>query len=74
MKLIVLVGLLALALALDNGVGLTPPMGWNSWNHFGCNINENLIKQTADLMVSSGLAAKGYKYINLDDCWQVRIG
>lgn len=56
--------------ALDNGVGLTPPMGWNSWNHFGCGINENLIKQTADLLVSTGLAAKGYKYVNLDDCWQ----
>jgi alpha-galactosidase len=36
--------------------------GWNSWNHFGCNINENLIKQTADIIVSSGLAAAGYEY------------
>lgn len=57
--------------SLDNGVGLTPPMGWNSWNKFACNINEDLIKQTADAIVSSGLAAKGYQYVNLDDCWQI---
>ncbi|XP_022725468.1 alpha-galactosidase-like [Durio zibethinus] len=54
---------------LDNGLGLTPQMGWNSWNHFHCHINETLIKETADAMVSSGLAAVGYTYINLDDCW-----
>ncbi|XP_022139274.1 alpha-galactosidase-like [Momordica charantia] len=54
---------------LNNGLALTPPMGWNSWNHFQCNINEKLIKETADAMVSSGLAALGYEYINLDDCW-----
>jgi alpha-galactosidase len=58
------------ALALDNGLGLTPQMGWNSWNHFGCNINENLIKQTADTFISSGLSSHGYIYINLDDCWE----
>ena len=72
MMRITLIGLLLLAVvALDNGMGLAPPMGWNSWNHFGCNINEALIKQTADLLVSTGLAAKGYIYLNLDDCWQV---
>ncbi|KAL8464893.1 hypothetical protein ACS0TY_034394 [Phlomoides rotata] len=54
---------------LQNGLGLTPQMGWNSWNHFQCNIQEKLIKETADAMVSTGLAALGYKYINLDDCW-----
>jgi hypothetical protein len=36
--------------------------GWNSWNHFGCNINEKLIQQTADTIVSTGLAAAGYEY------------
>lgn len=71
MKILALFLLVAVALSLDNGLGLTPPMGWNSWNRFGCGINETLIKQTADLMVSTGLAAKGYRYINLDDCWQV---
>ncbi|XP_028756562.1 alpha-galactosidase-like [Neltuma alba] len=54
---------------LDNGLGRTPPMGWNSWNHFGCRIDENFIKQTADAMVSTGLASLGYRYINIDDCW-----
>lgn len=58
-------------ISLDNGVGLTPPMGWNSWNKFACNIDEELIKKTADALISSGLAAKGYQYINLDDCWQI---
>ncbi|AED91290.1 alpha-galactosidase 2 [Arabidopsis thaliana] len=54
---------------MNNGLALSPQMGWNSWNHFQCNINETLIKQTADAMVSSGLSAIGYKYINIDDCW-----
>lgn len=54
---------------LANGLGKTPPMGWNSWNHFSCHINEKLIRETADAMVSTGLADLGYKYINLDDCW-----
>ncbi|KAG6501871.1 hypothetical protein ZIOFF_041755 [Zingiber officinale] len=54
---------------LANGLGLTPAMGWNSWNRFGCNINETLIKETADAIVSTGLAELGYQYVNLDDCW-----
>lgn len=54
---------------LDNGLGLTPPMGWNSWNKFACKIDEALIKQTADMIIKSGLADLGYKYVNLDDCW-----
>ncbi len=51
------------------GVADTPPMGWNSWNHFGCNIDEALIRGTADAMVSSGMKDAGYQYVNLDDCW-----
>ncbi|KAL4576669.1 hypothetical protein LXL04_012767 [Taraxacum kok-saghyz] len=54
---------------LDNGLGRTPQMGWNSWNHFACNIEEKLIRETADAMVSTGLAAAGYQYVNIDDCW-----
>ncbi|WP_370936482.1 NPCBM/NEW2 domain-containing protein [Amycolatopsis sp. cg13] len=46
-----------------------PPMGWNSWNKFGCAIDENLIRQTADAMVSSGMRDAGYRYLNIDDCW-----
>ncbi|MFC7759995.1 glycoside hydrolase family 27 protein [Catellatospora bangladeshensis] len=57
------------AQALDNGVGRTPPMGWNSWNTFGCNISEALIRQHADAMVSSGMRDLGYQYVVVDDCW-----
>lgn len=56
--------------AADNGLAATPPMGWNSWNHFGCGgLNEIVIEQTATAMVSSGMKAAGYQYVNLDDCW-----
>jgi alpha-galactosidase len=57
------------ARALDNGLALTPPMGFNDWNAFGCNVDEQLIKQTADFFVSSGLKDAGYQYVNIDDCW-----
>ncbi|XP_065868765.1 alpha-galactosidase 1-like [Euphorbia lathyris] len=56
-------------LLLDNDLALTPPMGWSSWNHFNCRINETIVKQTADALVSTGLAKLGYQYINIDDCW-----
>ena len=69
MAIELLLVVIILVSALDNGVGLTPPMGWNAWNTFHCNINEKIMRRAADAMVSSGLAAKGYKYINLDDCW-----
>lgn len=59
---------LVIAQKFEN-LALTPPMGWNSWNHFGCNINEEIIKQTADALVSSGLKDAGYIYLNIDDCW-----
>jgi alpha-galactosidase len=63
-------GLPSAAPAASPVVNLTaPPMGWNSWNKFGCNIDENLIKQTADAMVANGLASLGYVYVNIDDCW-----
>ncbi|MCM1269919.1 MAG: glycoside hydrolase family 27 protein [Faecalibacterium sp.] len=54
----------------DNGVALTPPMGWSSWNLFAAKINEDLIKEIADAMKKSGLVDAGYKYLNIDDCWQ----
>ncbi len=54
----------------NNGVALTPPMGWSSWNLFRHRINEDLIKEIADAMKNSGLADAGYIYVNIDDCWQ----
>ncbi|PQQ09688.1 alpha-galactosidase 1-like [Prunus yedoensis var. nudiflora] len=54
---------------LANGLGVTPPMGWNSWNHFNCKIDEKIIKATADALISTGLSKLGYTYINIDDCW-----
>ena len=63
--------LLGLTAAIENGLGRTPQMGWNPWNKFGCGINETLIKQTADQLIETGLAARGHVYLNLDDCWQI---
>ena len=50
-------------------LGKTPQMGWNSWNKFACNINEQLIRETADAMVKLGMKDAGYEYVNIDDCW-----
>lgn len=49
----------------------TPPMGWNSWNKFGCDVSEKLIMEVADAMQSTGMAGAGYEYLVIDDCWQV---
>jgi len=57
------------AQALENGVGRTPPMGWNSWNTFGCNISESLIRQVVDAMAGNGMRDAGYQYVVIDDCW-----
>ncbi len=54
------------------GLALTPPMGWNSWNRFACDVDEDLIKATADAMVESGMKDAGYIYVNIDDCWHGR--
>ncbi len=57
----------------DNGVALTPPMGWSSWNSFRTEITEEKILQIADAMKKSGLLDAGYKFVNLDDCWHSSI-
>ena len=57
--------------ALDNGLAPTPPMGWNSWNKFQCNVSASLIKQAAEAMVRTGMRDAGYQYVVIDDCWQV---
>lgn len=53
-----------------NGLALTPPMGWNSWNKFACDVNEDLVRRTADAMAGSGMRAAGYEFLVIDDCWQ----
>ena len=65
--------------SLDNGLALTPPMGWISWTRFKCTIdckkhphdciNEQLYKDMADRMVADGYHKAGYEYVNIDDCW-----
>jgi alpha-galactosidase len=60
------------ALAWDNGLARTPPMGWNQWNAFGCNVTDALVRATADRFVSAGLRDAGYNYVNIDDCWSTR--
>jgi len=71
---IVLLGFLSgpvAAHALDNGLARTPPMGWNSWNRFRCaDLNESLVRQTADAIATNGMREAGYQYVVLDDCWQ----
>ncbi|RPD75315.1 glycoside hydrolase [Lentinus tigrinus ALCF2SS1-7] len=55
----------------SHDVGKTPALGWNSWNAYGCNINEDKILAAANQFISLGLAKAGYQYINIDDCWSV---
>jgi alpha-galactosidase len=57
-------------LAQTSGVAATPPMGWNSWNHFAGKIDDATVRSQADAMVSSGMRDAGYIYINIDDTWQ----
>jgi len=52
-----------------SNLAITPPMGWNTWNTFEISIDEKLIKETADIMVSSGMKDAGYTYVVLDDGW-----
>jgi alpha-galactosidase len=53
-------------------IALTPPMGWNSWNCFGCDVNEGNVRAATDAMVASGLIDHGWTYINIDDCWEAK--
>ena len=58
------------AAAAPGSPAVRPPLGWNSWNTFGCDINEEKIRGAADAMVDSGMKAAGYEYVVVDDCWQ----
>jgi len=53
-----------------NGLAKTPPMGWNSWNHFNGGITDAIVRDVADAMVSSGMRDAGYVYLNIDDTWE----
>jgi alpha-galactosidase len=57
-------------LAQGTELALKPPMGWNSWYGFGCKVTDPILRTQADALVSSGLKAAGYVYVNIDDCWQ----
>ena len=57
------------AVALDDGLARTPPMGWNGWYAFGCDVHESTIRAMADALVRTGLRDRGYTYVNVDDCW-----
>jgi len=52
-----------------NGLAKTPPMGWNSWNRFACDIDEQTVRRMADAMASNGMKEAGYEYVVIDDCW-----
>jgi len=54
----------------DHKLARTPPMGWNSWNCWAGAIDDAKVRAAADVMIKSGLAAHGYQYINIDDCWE----
>jgi alpha-galactosidase len=54
----------------DDTIALTPPMGWNSWNCFGCDVTAANVRAAADAIVSSGLIQHGWTYVNIDDCWE----
>ena len=59
-----------LKFVIGDTICLTPPMGWNSWNHFAGRVSEADVRGAADAMVSSGLIDHGWTYVNIDDCWQ----
>jgi alpha-galactosidase len=60
----------SLKIVCGDTIALTPPLGWNSWNCFACDVNEGNVRAAADAMVSSGLIQHGWTYINIDDCWE----
>jgi alpha-galactosidase len=60
------------SLATTSALTPTPPMGWSSWYRYGCRVAEPLIRRTADAMSTNGMAAAGYSYVDIDDCWMTR--
>ena len=63
-------GSVSSGLAQGEGLARTPPMGWNSWNHFECKVTATDVRSAADAIAANGMKAAGYIYVNIDDCWQ----
>lgn len=61
-----------LKIVIGDQIALTPPLGWNSWNCFACDVDDAKIRAAADALVASGLADHGWAYINIDDCWAIK--
>jgi len=66
----VLCGVSGTLLAQSMQLAATPPMGWNSWNHFACKVSDAVVRAAADAIASNGMKQAGYIYVNIDDCWQ----
>jgi len=63
-------GLPVCAAAADPTLAATPPMGWNSWNHFACKVTADDVRAAADAIATNGMKDAGYIYVNVDDCWE----
>jgi alpha-galactosidase len=59
-----------IGVAQEQTLAATPPMGWNSWNHFACKVTDADVRAAADAIASNGMKNAGYIYVNVDDCWQ----
>ena len=70
MSVLILLSWSGSAWAQDSMLARTPPMGWNSWNHFACEVSDAVVRAQADAIVTSGMKSVGYVYILIDDCWQ----
>jgi alpha-galactosidase len=68
--ILIALGCVLPAAAADSRVAATPPMGWNSWNHFACKVTAADVRSAADDISSNGMKDAGYIYVNIDDCWQ----
>jgi alpha-galactosidase len=70
MKRLICSGIFAGVLCLGADLAPTPPMGWNSWNKFAGKVDDKIVREVADALVSSGMKDAGYVYVNIDDTWQ----
>jgi alpha-galactosidase len=76
LRILLILGILAvfgaspLTFAQGRSLARTPPMGWNSWNHFGCHVSDAIIREQAKAMATNGMKAAGYRYVSIDDCWE----